>query len=187
MTVFPLLLYTVCHHCLQCIDFPSNRHSFYACWWQSDNLLQMLRAPPEAYLISWILLYHPSPPASLFDCLLLWPGLGVVSMWACRGLQSEGTSITECPPAPPPLPSGLRGGSPGRSLVRAGFFRPRSLPCLLHLISSSLHPSVSLPSQTVKACKGQTLSLRVPVRISLPFSLSGFPLPYSAACVVRRY
>ena len=28
MTVFPLLLYTVCHHCLQCIDFPSNRGSF---------------------------------------------------------------------------------------------------------------------------------------------------------------
>lgn len=104
MTVFPLLLYTDCHHCLQCIDFPSNRDSFYACWWQSDNLLQMLQAPLEAYLISWILLYHPSPSASLFDCLLLWPGLGGVSMWACWGLQSQGTSITE------PPPSALRGG-----------------------------------------------------------------------------
>lgn len=131
MTVFPLLLYTVCHHCLQCIDFPSNRASFYACWWQSDNLLQMLHAPPEAYLISWILLYHPSPPASLLDCLLLWPGLGVVSMWACRGLHSQGTSITEASPPPPLLshPSGLHGGWPGHPLVRAGFFFFDPGPC----------------------------------------------------------
>lgn len=137
----------------------------------------MLHAPPEAYLISWILLYHPGPPASLFDCLLLWPGLGVVSMWACRGLQSpQGTSITNSLPPTLPAPSGLSGGWPGRPLVRAGFFRPRPLPCLLHLISSSLHPSVSLPSQTVKACEGYTLSLHVPVCASL------FLAPSLGAC-----
>lgn len=41
----------------------SSSDSRYSCWWQRDNLLQMLRAPPEAYLISWILLYHSSPLA----------------------------------------------------------------------------------------------------------------------------
>lgn len=44
----------------------------------------------------------------------------------------------------------------------------------LHLISPSLHPSVSLPSQTVKACKGRVLSLCASV--SLPFCLPGFQL-----------
>lgn len=84
MRVFPLLLYTLS---LPTVHRLSSSDSFYSCWWQGDNLLQMLHAPPEAYLISWILLYHPSPLASLFDCLLLWLGLGVVFMWACRRLQ----------------------------------------------------------------------------------------------------
>lgn len=143
----------------------------------------MLHAPPESCLISWILLYHPSPAASLFDCLLLWPGLGGVSKWACRGLRSQGTSITESPS--PPSPSDLRGGWPGRPLMRVGFFRPRSVPCLLHLISSSLHPSVSLPPQTVKACKGHALSFHVPVFLS-PFLPLWVYTPGSA-CVVRCY
>lgn len=143
MTVFPLSLYTVCHHCLQCLDFLSNRDSFYACWWQSDNLLQMLCAPPEAYLISWFLLYHPSPPAPLSDCLLLWPGLGGVSMWACREHHSQGSSITR------PSPFWSVWMEAGLDILSwRPDLRPRSLPSLLRLISPSLHPSVSLPSQT---------------------------------------
>ncbi len=89
--------------------------------------------------------------------------------------RAEGSSRRVHPSPSLPTPD-LHGGWPGHPLVRAGFFRPRSLPCLLHLISSSLHPSVSQPSQTVKACKGHTLTLHVPVYVSLPFSLSGFLL-----------
>lgn len=121
----------------------------------------MLHAPPEAYLISWILLYHPGPLASLFDCLLRWPGLGGVFVWACQGLQSQGTSITEF------SPPGPCGGWSGCLLARASFFRPWCLPCLvLHPISSLLHPSVSLPTQSVKACTGHALFHIVPVRLS---------------------
>lgn len=132
----------------------------------------MLHAPPEAYLISWILLYHPGPLASLFDCLLRWPGLGGVLVWACRGLQSQGTSITEFSPLGP------CGGWSGCLLARASFFRPWCLPCLLlHPVSSLLHPSVSLPTQSVKACTGHALFHHVPVRLSPLVSLSRFLLP----------
>lgn len=54
-------------------------------------------------------------------------------MWACRGLQSQGTSITEF------SPPGPCGGWSGCLLARASFFRPWCLPCLvLHPISSLL-------------------------------------------------
>lgn len=119
----------------------------------------MLHAPPEAYLISWILLYHPGPLASLFDCLLRWPGLGGVFVWACRGLQSQGTSITEF------SPPGPCGGWSGCLLARASFFRPWCLPCLvLHPISSLLmHRTCSF-----SPCASASLSL---------VSLSRFLLP----------
>lgn len=87
----------------------------------------MLHAAPEVYLISWILLYHPSPPASLSDYLLLRPGLGVISTWAFRRLQSQCTSITGPTPIPP-FPSGPCW--PGHPLVKTGCFRPHSLSCL---------------------------------------------------------
>lgn len=171
MTVFPLLLYTVCHHCLQCIDFPSNRDSFYAFWWQSDNLLQMLHAPPEAYLISWILLYHPGPLASLFDCLLLWPGLGGIAVWACRGLQSPGTSITKTPPF------GLRGGWAGPSFVRVGLFRP--IPCPASSSNLLLTAPICLPDFTEsKSMQGtHTFSPCASAPHPPSLSLSGFLLP----------
>lgn len=99
-------------------------------------------------------------------------------MWACRGLQSQGTSITEF------SPSGPCGGRSGCLLMRASFFRPRSLPCLLHPISSLLHPSVSLPTQTVEACMGHALFHHVPARLSPLSPFLGFRSLVCSMCGV---
>ena len=132
----------------------------------------------DAPCSSWSLFNKLDPPISSRPSgLSLWLPAPLAWPWCRLHVGVPRAPVTtgyihhkHAPPTPTPtlpVPSGLSGGWPGRPLVRAGFFRPRSLPCLLHLISSSLHPSVSLPSQTVKACEGHTLSLHVPVCASL--------------------
>ena len=141
-------------------------------------------APPEAFLISWILLYHRTPLAFLslslslspYDCHLLWTGPSCFSMWACRGLQSEAPSITE------PRPPGLDALSWGLD-----FSDPGPCPGLLHLISPLTAP-ICLPRLRTqkKAYKPYTLSIHLPACLtpSLPLHVSA---PRSAACLLRCY